>query len=54
MAINICHNFLRSATMASSSVLVLIKRYLVPEKPKRSFPRNLRSIGAVDFIYRIA
>lgn len=54
MAINICHNFLRSATMASSTVLMLIKRYLVPEKQKRSFPRNLRGIGAVDFIYRIA
>lgn len=54
MAAKICHKFLkRSVDLPPPDVIGwLIRNLTVCKGPERSFPRNLRGIGAVSFFYR--
>jgi hypothetical protein len=56
MACKICHKFLKSnADAHPPDVIGWIQRFLSVDKDEdRSFPRNLRGIGAVSFHYRVA
>jgi len=56
MAAKICHRFLKfSAATPPPDVIGWIQRFLSVDKDgDRTFPRNLRGIGAVSFHYRVA
>lgn len=56
MACKICHKFLKSfADTPPPDVIGWIQRFLSVDKEEtRTFPRSLRGIGAVSFLYRVA
>ena len=56
MAAKICHDFLKLPFSASPpDVIGWIQRFLsVDKNTERSFPINLREIGAVSFLYSVS
>jgi hypothetical protein len=55
VALRICRHFFRCCdSLHPPDVEALITRYLLPVRPGRRFPRNLRHRQAVSFLYRLA
>lgn len=54
-AVRICRHFFRSRDdLHPPDVEVLIAKYVMPFRPGRRFPRNVRCRQAVSFLYRLA